>query len=503
MVLLIGLLLLLATFSTKIASRLSVPGLVVFLSLGMLFGSDGLGLIHFDNPILAQSIANICLLFILFEGGINTKRDVLKSVLVPSMLLATIGVIITALVVGLSVHWLLGIELPYALLIGAIPSSTDAAAVFALLKNKLLKGRVRGTLESESASNDPMAIILTTAVIQLIQGQLSSPGLLVLNLLWQLAIGSAVGLLVAKGAVILFNRIRLEAQSFYYVLALGVALLSFGLADLVMGNGFLAVFVTGVVLGNSKFVFKRGIDLFTEGISTFCHVALFLILGLLVYPSEAIQVWREGLVVAFILIFAARPIAVFLTVAFNKYELRERLFLSWAGIKGSVPIVLATYPLAAGLELGSYIFNIVFFVVLISTILQGSTIDWLAKKTKLFIGTKQSSPHSLELISLEKSQVELMELDIEKDSPTVGKKVMELGLPKNALVVSIVRDNDIITPRGGTKIKAGDILFILVRYMDKPAVLQCLDGEDVCTLTIGDDTDKGGIAKKTLLEKGV
>ena len=486
MVLLIGLLLLLATFSTKIATKLSVPGLVVFLSLGMLFGSDGLGLIHFDNPLLAQSIANICLLFILFEGGLNTKKEVLKDVLVPSMLLATFGVIITALVVGLCIHWILDVPLPYALLIGAIPSSTDAAAVFALLQNKILKGRVRGTLESESASHDPMAIILTTAMIQFIQGQMGSPGLLVLNLLLQLIIGSVIGILVAKAAVILFNRIRLEGQSFYYVLALGVALISFGLAELVKGNGFLAVFITGVILGNSRYVFKRGIDLFTEGISTFCHVALFLILGLLVYPSEAILVWREGLIVSLILIFVARPIAVFLTVAFNKYEFKERLFLSWAGIKGAVPIVLATYPLAAGLESGAYIFNIVFFVVLISTIFQGSTIDWFAKKTDLYIGTKQSSPHSLELISLEKSQVELMEWDIEQTSPLVGRKMAELGLPKHALVVSIVRDNDIITPRGATKIKAGDILFVLVRYMDKPAVLHCLD-EGVSALNLETD----------------
>lgn len=502
MVLLIGLLLLLATFSTKIAARLSVPGLVVFLSLGMLFGSDGLGLIHFDNPVLAQTFANICLLFILFEGGMRTKKEVLREVLVPSMLLATVGVIITALVVGLSIHWLLGLALPYALLIGAIPSSTDAAAVFALLKNKQLKGRVRGTLESESASNDPMAIILTTAMIQYIQGQLGSPGLLVLNLVLQLVIGAVVGFLTAKAAVILFNKLRLEAQSFYYVMALGVALISFGLADLVWGNGFLAVFVTGVVLGNSRFVFKRGIDLFTEGISTFCHVALFLMLGLLVYPSEAIMVWREGLIVSLVLMFVARPIAVFLTIAFNKYPLRERIFLSWAGIKGSVPIVLATYPLAAGLEQGAYIFNIVFFVVLISTILQGSTIDWSAKKTNLYIGTRQNSPHSLELISLEKSQVELMECDVGKHSPAAGKKVMDLGLPKHALVVGIVRNNDIITPRGATRIQAGDILFILVRYMDKAAVLQCLEegGPDAA---VARQTETGRNSEKALFENVV
>ena len=325
---------------------------------------------------------------------------------------------------------------------------------------------------------------MTTAMIQFIQGQMGSPGLLVLNLLLQLIIGSVIGILVAKAAVILFNRIRLEGQSFYYVLALGVALISFGLAELVKGNGFLAVFITGVILGNSRYVFKRGIDLFTEGISTFCHVALFLILGLLVYPSEAILVWREGLIVSLILIFVARPIAVFLTVAFNKYEFKERLFLSWAGIKGAVPIVLATYPWQPDWN-QEPISSTSFFVVLISTIFQGSTIDWFAKKTDLYIGTKQV-PHSLELISLEKSQVELMEWDIEQASPLVGRKMAELGLPKHALVVSIVRDNDIITPRGATKIKAGDILFVLVRYMDKPAVLHCLD-EGVSALNLETD----------------
>lgn len=479
MVLLLAVLLLLATFSTKISDKLGVPGLVIFMGIGMLFGKGGLGLVEFSDPVLAQQIANMCLLFILFQGGFSTKQEVLKDAWVPSSLLATIGVIVTALVVGLGIYFILGIELAYALLIGSIISSTDAAAIFALLKGRVLKGSLRVTLESESASNDPMAIILTVAMIRLIQGQADTVVGMIVNLVGQLIVGVLVGALVAKIGVFLFNKLRLKEQSFYYVLALGVALLSYGLAELLYGNGFLSVFITGIIIGNTDYVFKRGMALFIEGVSTFSHVMLFLILGFLLIPQEAILVWKEGLIVALTLIFVARPIAVFLIVAFHKYDFRDKLFLSWAGIKGAVPVVLATYPLAAGLDMGSYIFNIVFFVVLISTTLQGSTIDWVAKKLGLFVGVRQQPTHSLELISMAEAQVEVIEYEVTSSSRAREEKINKLDLPDQTLVLSITRGNDLITPRGWTRIKEGDILIILVRYDERDLVLACLEEHNI------------------------
>lgn len=475
MILLFAVLLILAAFCTKLSSRLEIPGLIVFLALGMLVGSDGFNLVYFDDPIRAQQIAIAFMIFILFEGGFNTREDLLEIAFKPAFSLATIGIIITAVTLGLVSHWLIGLPLESAFLIGAIISSTDAAAIFAIFRDKSVQAKTTATLEVESASNDPMAIILTIAIIDTIQGNIPGPAAFIGNLTWQIIGGLAIGFIVGKIAPYIINRIKLDSGGFYYVLLTGFCFLSYGLADTIHSNGYLAVFIAGCFIGNTNFVYKQGITRFLEGLSTFSLVSLFLMLGLLVFPSELLGTWKHGIVIALILMFIARPVAVFLCTMFWPYTLKEKLFLCWGGIKGAIPIVLATYPYVAGLEGGSYYFNVVFFVVVLSALIQGSSIDLVAEKLGLLTAAKPSSPYAFEIVALQETESELIEYLVEKDSPLVNKSLQDLTLPENSLITAIVRKEEIITPRGDTIIKPRDILFILVQYKDKDQLLDILE----------------------------
>lgn len=476
MILILSVLLLLATFSTKIAAPLGIPGLIVFLALGMIFGSDGFNLVQFDDPVMAQQIAVALLIVILFEGGFSTERKLLKVAFRPAFTLATVGVIITAVTLGVMSHLFLGLEPLPSLLLGVIVASTDAAAVFSIFRNRNIEPRIAATLEIESASNDPTSIILTIAIIDIILGKVTNPLLFAVNLGWQIAAGIAVGFLIGKAGPYYFNKVRLDTGGFYYVLILGLCFLGYGLAEELRANGFLAVFIAGFWMGNSEFIYKQGITRFIEGVSAFSHVMLFLMLGLLVFPSEVLTFWKQGVIIALLIIFIARPVAVFISTAFWKYTLKEKLFLCWGGIRGAVPIVLATYPFVAGIDRGNYFFNIVFFVVLISALIQGSTIDIAAKKLGLYVGERVTQPHSLELISLEETKCELLEYNVKKDSCLINKQLQEIPLPKSSLVNAIVRQDKIITPRGDTTIKGKDLLFILVKYEDKDELLSTLEG---------------------------
>lgn len=476
MILLFAVLLLLATFSAKLSNRLGIPGLIVFLGLGMLFGSDGLNLIYFDDPVLAQQITIAFMVFILFEGGFNTRKDLLDLAFKPAFSLATVGILITAFTLGLAAHLLIGLPLESAILIGAIVSSTDAAAVFALFRNKSIQAKTAATLEVESASNDPMAIILTVAIIASIQGTIPGPLYFLGNLLWQIAGGLIVGYIIGKLSPSLMNRIKLDSGAFYYVLIVSICFLSYGLADQLHSNGYLAVFIAGCYIGNSDFVYKQGITRFLEGLSSFSLVMLFLMLGLLVFPSKVLGAWQHGVIITLILMLIARPVAVFLSTMFWRYTFKERLFLCWGGIKGAIPIVLATYPYVAGLEDGSYYFNVVFFVVLLSALIQGSTIDIVAKKLGLLTGSKPSSPYSFELLALQETKSELLEFVVDKKSRLINRALQDISLPRDSLITAIVRQGEIITPRGETVIQAKDILFILVQHEDEEILLDILEG---------------------------
>lgn len=466
-ILLLSSLLLLATFSTKLAFRIGVPGLVIFLGLGMLFGSDGLNLIYFDDPLLAKQIADAALVIIIFHGGFTLKREGPEPAFAPAFTLATVGVLLTAVVLGLAAHCVVGLSLEASLLLGAIISCTDAAATFSVFRHKSVHPKLASTLEIESASNDPMAIILTIAVIDFIQRPNFSIAPFILHLAWQIGAGIAVGYLFGRLGPRLFDGAKLESGGFYYVLVLGYCFFSCGVAELIRANGFLTVFIAGFLLGQSEFAYKQGIRRFLDGLAAFSDMMVFLMLGLLVFPAELPAFARQGILIALLLVLAARPAAVFLITAFWKYSLKEKIFLCWGGLRGVVPIVLATYPAVVGIDHSNYFFNTVFFVVLISTLIQGSTLDLLGAKLGLLAKPRRVPPHSLELISSRFTRCELVEFEVDRASSLVGKRLQDVSWPETALVTAIVRRDDIITPRGDTEIKEDDILFILTHEEDK------------------------------------
>ncbi len=465
LLLVFGMLIVIGTFASKISTKWGVPVLLIFLAIGMIAGSDGLNLIDMSNYTLARDIANIALIFILFDSGFNTKRSHLKKYFGPSLLLATGGIIVTAASLGVLIHFLLNLQWLHALLLGSIISSTDAAAVMTILRERPVKTHVSSTLEIESAANDPMAILLTLFMINLIQNA-GSAGfqdycIFIGQLLWQFAGGILTAKAISIAAGWLFNHFENDNQSLFYVLYMGIALVTYGTADTIGANGTIAIFFCGYWLGNSDFVFKRGVSHFIGGISTLANMCVFLLLGLLVFPSSMVKVWQQGILLAVALIFVARPLTVFLCLLPFKYSRGDSLFISWGGLKGAVPIVLATYPAAYGLDANGFIFNIVFFVVALSCLLQGTTLTSLAKKLSLSVPKKLHSPYSLELFALDKTDFDVVDIQIHEDSPWNGQSIAQLHIPDELVISSMVRDHKIITPRGHTVLQNDDILFIM------------------------------------------
>jgi potassium/hydrogen antiporter len=450
-----------AIFSTKITSRFGVPVLIAFLGIGLLVGGDGLDLYRFHNAGATKRIADILLIFILFMGGFGTRRAALKAVAGPALALSTLGIAITAGLLGLLVFWIAGYPLAYSFMIAAIISSTDAAAVMMVTRARPIRERVSSTLEIESAANDPLAIILTLAFVQVAAGESADPWLFGLQIVWQLAGGILVAYLCSRGTRFLFDRLESENRGYYYVLIVGAILFTYGLADMAKANGIVAVFFMGYWLGNSEFVCKRGVSNFLEGISTFANIALFLMLGLLALPRNFSGVWKEGLLISVLMIFLVRPAAVFICTLPFKYTLRERVFIVWGGLKGAVPIVLASYPAAYGLDPQGSTFNIIFFAVLLSCLVQGSTMGLIAKLLKLTVPAKPRSPYTVELHSLRKSDTDMYEIRVEAGSKADGRCIRDLGLPNEVLISSLVRDEKILLPKGSTCVEADDLLFVL------------------------------------------
>ncbi|WP_066160681.1 potassium/proton antiporter [Halalkalibacter krulwichiae] len=468
-ILLSALLLIVGVLTTKFSSRLGVPALILFILVGMLTGSDGLGIIHFDSPQVAQLIGIFALIIILFEGGLQTKWATVKSVTKPALSLATFGVILTTVIVAVAAKLILEVTWLEGLLFGAIVGSTDAAAVFAVLKGQNIRARLGATLEAESGSNDPMAMFLTISVIELILNDNQSYLLLVGSFFWQMGIGLLVGLLLGKLATFAINRINLDSSGLYPVFALAFALLTYSLTDIIGASGLLAVYVAALVVGNSDLTYRQSIFRFNEGFAWIAQILMFTILGLLVFPSQlyTLDVIIRGLLLSLILVLIARPVAVFLSTIKMGYDLKERLFLSWAGLRGAVPIVLATFPMIAGLENSQLFFNVVFFVVLISALVQGSTIPLFAKKLGLTGPKKIEPPHSLELVSIGKANAEILEFEVSEETKITNKPLATIDFPKDVLINAIIRENELITPYGETEIKKGDILYILVSRESK------------------------------------
>jgi cell volume regulation protein A len=459
----LAVLLLLSVAASKAADRVGVPSLLLFLILGMFAGSEGPGGIHFDDVQSATAVGIVALAFILFSGGLGTDWNSVRPILRHGLILSTVGVVATATIVGLAARYLLGFSLLEGLLLGAIISSTDAAAVFTVLRSNdvHLKDNLKPLLEFESGSNDPMAVFLTVGVLQLMTQPDASGVKLFGEFLLQMPLGALVGFGMGRAAVFVVNRLQLGYEGLYAVLTLAFVLLTYGVADLLGGNGFLAVYLAGIVIGNRPLIHRRTLLLFHDGLAWLMQIAMFLALGLLVYPSHLLPVIGEGLLVAACLMFVARPVSVFLCLAPSSLSLREKLFISWVGLRGSVPIVLATYPLLAGVERAGELFNIVFFVVLASVLIQGATVSFAARLLKVDTHASPRRAYPIEYIPIAGLKSEFKELTVPEGSPWAGRPVVDLGLPHGVLIVLIARGDAFIPPSGDTRVMAGDNLLIL------------------------------------------
>jgi potassium/hydrogen antiporter len=456
-----SLLLLISIMAGQTSSRFGVPTLIFFLIVGVLAGSEGIGGIAFDNPQIAQFIGVVALNFILFSGGLDTDWNHVKPLVWRGISLSTIGVFVTAFAVGIFVHLVFGFTLAEGLLLGSVVSATDAAAVFSILRSRgvKLKGSLSPVLEFESGSNDPMAYFLTISLTSVIANGNVSGLELVIDFLQEFIIGAAMGFAMGKVSHWLINRIKLEADGLYPVLLLALAMFTYSATHFIGGNGFLAIYLSAVVLGNSNFIHKRTLIRFYEGQAWLMQIVLFLTLGLLVFPSRIVSVAGMGLLISFFLIFVARPIGVFTSLAFFKTNLRSKLFLSWVGLRGGVPIVFATYPLLAGLEKSSLIFNLVFFISVTSVLFQGTTLAFVAKL--LGVAAPASSSKTEITNPLEQHRSQLTEIHVPRTSSMVGKRIVNLKIPATVSITYIRRGQNYIQPVGATIIQAGDVLYVL------------------------------------------
>ncbi|RPI62939.1 MAG: potassium/proton antiporter, partial [Ignavibacteriales bacterium] len=458
-----AILILLSIIIAKLFDNLGLPTLVLFIALGMLAGSEGIGGIYFDDALTAQNIGIIALIFILFSGGLDTNLQDIKPIRFKALSLASIGVVISAFVFGIIASYLLDVEIIYGLLIGAIISSTDAAAVFNVLrsKNVSLKNNLKPLLEFESGSNDPMAIFLTIGIIELIINPYTGWFGLLKLLVFQFGFGSVVGLSMGRLVVLVMNKIKFDHEGIYPVLLLGFACMIYAATNLIGGSGFLAVYLTGIAVGNKDFVQKKSLIRFFDGLAWLGQISMFLTLGLLVFPSHLLPIAGIGIILSVILMFVARPIAVFVSLAFTKMSVKEKVFVSWVGLRGAVPIILATFPLLAGVKYADLIFSVVFFIVLTSALLQGWSLTNVAKILKLDAPFVKKVKSPIEFESKQGDENDLYDFFVAENSSIVGKTVVEIGLPKESLIVLINRNEQYVVPRGGTIIEQGDIILVL------------------------------------------
>jgi cell volume regulation protein A len=467
-----GALLALGLGASLLAGRLRIPGLVLFLGLGMLLGSDGLGLITFDDYELARTIGIIALALILFEGGLAAGLPEIRPVLGSALSLALLGTVLTALITGLAATWLLDLSLLEGMLVGAIVSATDGAAIFALLRGSTLKRRLARTLEGEAGMNDPVAVLLVLGFIHWIKQPDYGLADMAVLFVQQLGIGALVGGAVGWLAVQAFRRARLATAGLYPVASLAVVALAFGAADVLHGSGFLAVYLAGLIMGSSPLPARQTVTAFHDGLAWVAQLAMFLTLGLLVFPSELGGTALRGTVLALVLVLVARPLAVAVTTALAPLSIGDRLVLGWAGLRGAVPVVLALFPIIEGVGRSLEFFNIAFFAVLLSTLLQGTTFEplarWLGATT-----TEPALPRPLvEVGSIRQLGADVVEVPISEGDAAIGVRVRDLGLPREALINVLVRGDEALPPRGSTRLEAGDRLHIVARQSAVEAIAE-------------------------------
>ncbi len=477
LILLGAILIFLSIISSKTSGRLGVPSLLIFMSIGILAGVDGIGKIPFNDFGFVQKLGTLALIFILFSGGIDTKMESVGPVIWKGISLATIGVIFTAAVTGIFVWKFTDFSLLEGLLLGSIISSTDAAAVFSILRSKNigLRGRLRSLLEFESGSNDPMAFFLTISFIQLITLEAFGFWNVVVQFVIQMSLGLLYGYLTGKASVWIINKIKLDYEGLYPVLVLALVLFTYSMSAFGLGNGFLAVYVMAVVLGNSSFIHKRSLMKFYDGQAWLMQIIMFIALGLLVNPHEIIPIIGTGVMVSLFLILVARPIGVFASLLFFKMKFRELLFISWVGLRGAVPIVFATFAVTAGIEKSTLIFNIVFFIVITSIALQGTTLMVVAKWLHVDKNISAARHYPLEIELTDNFKKQLVEVTIPDNCPQANKRIVDMGFPRNSLIVMIERNKQYITPNGSTVILPGDNLLVMTDSIrDLQAINTCL-----------------------------
>lgn len=470
-VLLIGSILLFVSIIVgKTGYRFGVPALLLFLMVGMMFGSDGLGL-QFHNAKEAQFIGMVALSIILFSGGMDTKFNEIKPILVPGIVLSTVGVLLTALFTGLFIWWLSGmgwanVHLPLitSLLLASTMSSTDSASVFAILRSQKmnLKHNLRPMLELESGSNDPMAFMLTIVLIQFIQ----TSGMGILPILGSFAIqfivGAAAGYLLGKLAILMLNRLNIDNQALYPILLLAFVFFTFSITDLLKGNGYLAVYIAGIMVGNNKIMHRKEINTFMDGLTWLFQIIMFLCLGLLVNPHEMLEIAIVALLIGVFMIVIGRPLSVFLCLLpfGKKITFKSRLFVSWVGLRGAVPIIFATYPVVANVPGAHVIFNIVFFITIVSLVIQGTTVSWVARLLGLSTPLeKTGNDFGVELP--EEIDSNLHDMTITQEMLNRADTLKDMNLPKGTLVMIVKRDDEYLIPNGSLKLHVGDKLLLI------------------------------------------
>jgi len=465
-----GLLLLFSVLASRVSDRFSIPSLVLFLGIGMLAGSEGIGGIQFNNAAFAKMIGVVALSFILFSGGLETDYAEVKSVFGKGIALSTLGVLITAVAVGSFASWIFKIPLKEGMLLGAIVSSTDAAAVFSILRSKNigLKGRLRPLLELESGSNDPMAVFLTLGMIRLIQHP-EMPWYDLIGMFFaQMVLGLVTGWIISSVLLWGINRLRLEYDGLYTVLTVSVVLLTYAASEVIGGNGFLAVYVAGLLLSRKNFFYKKNLIRFHAGSAWLMQIVMFVSLGLLVFPSKLPPIAWKAVATALVLFFIARPAGVFACLPFAPFK--EKLMISWVGLRGAAPIVLATFPLLEKISNSGIIFDVVFFVVLASVLIQGTSIPAVSRWLGLHAPLQRKPRFPLEFEQQEGVDADLLEFIVPYGAKIAGQRLYDLSFPQDSLAVLLGRDDKFIVAKGNTILEEGDVVLVLVSPKDLATV---------------------------------